>query len=140
MDMRAEGRNAALKELLLTLVAAKKVATDDVAPLFKALVKREELGSTALGNAVAVPHARVKDLDGTLVAFGYSSRGIAFNAIDGRPVHHVFLVIASESDSENYLAVLQKISRLLQSGDFRRFLRGVKDSQELLELIQEMDN
>ena len=90
------------------------------------------------GNGVAVPHARLEGLSKTAIAVGLSKKGVDFDALDGAPVHHIFLVIASQDNADEYLAVMGRISRLIQDRDFRRFLREIVSTEETLALIEEM--
>ncbi|MCK4284379.1 MAG: PTS sugar transporter subunit IIA, partial [Candidatus Brocadiae bacterium] len=95
--------------------------------------------STAIGRSVAVPHARLEGLEQILVAFGYSRGGVEFNALDGEPVRQVFLVIAPKGSADEYIGVMERITRLVQNADFRRFVAQLKSAGALLELVEEMD-
>ena len=138
MDLRAESREDALRELLGRLVEGGKLAEEKLAPAMKALMAREAVGSTAIGRGIALPHARADLFDGTLVSLGLSREGVEFSALDGEPVHAIFLVLGPEGAADEYLAVLQDVSRLIQNADFRRFLGRARTSGEVLELIGEM--
>jgi len=139
MDLLAVERDMAIQELLQKLVDSKALAPEKVGPALDALIKREELGSTAIGKGVAVPHARLDGIERILIAFGHSKEGIAFHALDGEAVHLVFLVVAGHGNSEEYVGVMERISRLLRKEDFRRFLGAAKNPHEVMELIREMD-
>ena len=139
-DMAAQDRDEALRELLMVLVEAGQLEQEQVEPMFEALRKREMLGSTAIGNGVAVPHARLEGLGGTLVSLGVSRAGLPFNALDGAGVHEVFLVIAPENDADEYLEVMKRVSRLVQDRDFRSFIKQAKSEQEIIDLVKEMDD
>jgi len=139
MDLLAVERDMAIQELLQKLVDSKALAPEKLGPALDALIKREELGSTAIGKGVAVPHARLDGIERILIAFGHSKGGIAFHALDGESVHLVFLILAGHGDSEEYVGVMERISRLLRKEDFRRFLMAAKNAHEVSELIREMD-
>jgi PTS system fructose-specific IIA component/PTS system nitrogen regulatory IIA component len=138
--LEAADRDAAIRALLERLVAGKAIAEDAVEPAMAALLKREQLGSTAIGKGVAVPHARMESLDGIVVGVGYCGSGIEFNALDGGPVSHVFLVLGSDDSKEDYVAVMQRISKLVQNDDFLRFAEDAGDADSLIALIDEMDS
>ncbi len=140
VDMDCQRRDDAMRALLDRLTAEGDVPEARSDTVLEALVAREELGSTAIGKGVAVPHARVEGLDGVKVAFGYSEAGVEFNALDGEPVHEIFLVIGPKDDAEDYLSAMQAITRLVQNDDFRRFLAQSSTSSEVMELIEEMDH
>ncbi len=139
MSLQAAGRDEVIGELLSRLVEMGRLSPEQLEPAMKAIVRREALGSTAIGRGVAVPHARVKGLDQIVIAVGLTKEGVEFNALDGEPVHAVFLVAGSEEAPDEYLAVMQKIGGLMQDSDFRRFLLRARTPGEVLELIQEMD-
>jgi len=139
MDLRSEKRNDSVRALLERLVSAGKVRADLLDAAVRAILAREELGSTALGNGVAVPHARLDELDGVVMAFGYSRCGVQFKALDGELVHEIFLIMAPGACNDEYMAVLQRVARLVGNGDFRRFLAGADSSDTVLALIEEMD-
>ena len=138
-DLQVRERDEAIGLLL-----AKFIDTDmmDAALMDRALratLDRELLGSTAIGKGVAVPHARVEGVTGILVAFGFSEQGVEFHALDGAPVHMIFLVLGPKEGADGYLTVLQHISRLVQNDDFRRFVARADSVQGVVDLIREMD-
>lgn len=138
MELEAVERDAALQSLLETTVDAGKLPEDMVEPALDALIEREKLGSTGIGNGVAVPHARVGELDQTAVAFGYSETGVSFNALDGEPVHHIFLVVGPEGEEDEYAEMMRQISSLVRDDDFRHFLRQSRNTEQVRDLIEDM--
>ena len=138
MDLKAVERDEALEELLEKLRDAERVPEDMVDVALRALIEREKLGSTAIGNSVAVPHARVEELDEVAVAFGYSQPGVSFNALDGQPVHHVFLVVGPEGNNDGYAELMKQISTLVRDEDFRHFLRQSRSKKQIVDLIGDM--
>jgi PTS system nitrogen regulatory IIA component len=139
MDLQAAERDTAIRELLDQLVASGAMPEALLRNALLAVLKRERLGSTAIGRGVAVPHARVDGLGRVVVAFGRSSAGVEFSALDGGPVHHVFLVVAGRDCASEYLALMQRVSRLVQNDDFRRFVKQARQAGDLVDLIAEMD-
>jgi PTS system fructose-specific IIA component/PTS system nitrogen regulatory IIA component len=138
MDLAARERDEAVGELLEALVESGELPAELLDGLLRAVLEREKLGSTAIGRGLAVPHARREELDRILVCFGYSAEGIAFNALDGEPVHHIFLVVAPKGQAEEYLAIMQRITRLVQNEDFRRFVARTRTAEEVVALMREM--
>lgn len=138
MDLAARERDDAVRELLEALVGAGQLPGGLLDGLLRAVVEREKLGSTAIGRGLAVPHARREELDRILLCFGYSGPGVAFNSLDGEPVHHIFLVVAPKGQADEYLSVMQRITRLVQNEDFRRFVAGARTAEEVVGLIKEM--
>jgi len=138
MALEPRKRDDALRVMLDELVQSNALRPNIVDSSLEAVLDRERLGSTAIGKGVAVPHARVDNLDRIVVAFGHSEDGIEFRALDGAPVHEVFLVLAPSGAAAEYLALMQQITRLVQDDDFRRFVGVAKSGQEVLDLIREM--
>jgi len=138
MELPAQKRDDALRAMIEQLAEGGLLPSGLVEPVFEAVLARERLGSTAIGRGVAVPHARLEELDGIVVGFGYSSAGVEFRALDGEPVHEIFLVIASKDGAAEYLSVMEQVTRLVQNDDFRRFVAGARTAEEVMDLIVEM--
>ena len=137
-DLEAEGRDEAIRALLSRLVEVGELEGGKLEPILQAILEREALGSTAIGRGVAVPHARVGELDRTVMALGLSDTGVEFNALDGEAVHEIFLVVGPVEGADEYLGALQAIGRLIQSQDFRRFLSRARTGRDVLDLMAEM--
>ena len=103
------------------------------------LLEREKLGSTGIGDGIAIPHGKLKGLDRLVISFGRSRQGIDFDAIDGKPVHIFFLLMAPESSTGQHLKALAKISRMLKDPDFRSDLMAAKSAEEIYRKIAEKD-
>jgi len=139
LDLKARHRDEAVRELAERLVSAGVLPESQLEPLVAAVLRREALGTTAIGRGVAVPHARTKDLHGTYLVLGLSREGVQFESLDGEPVHTVFLVLGSEDAIEHYTDVLKRISALIHNDDFLRFLSLSRKPREVVELVAEMD-
>ena len=139
MDMQTGNRKDLIHRMLQLLVEDGQLAAKLLKKAEKAILDREKLGSTAIGRGIAVPHARLAALDRVMMAFGHCPEGVEFHALDGAPVHDVFLVMGPPDSSEEYVSVLQHISELVQNEDFRRFLAQTEASTAVIELIDEMD-
>jgi nitrogen PTS system EIIA component len=103
------------------------------------LMEREKLGSTGIGDGIAIPHAKIPGLTDLLVSFGRSKKGIAFDALDGKPVHLVFLLMAPEDAAGQHLKALAKISRMLKDTAFRTRLMAALSQDDLYHVIVEKD-
>jgi len=103
------------------------------------LLQREKLGSTGIGEGVAIPHGKVSDLQELVVAFGRSKKGIDFDAIDGKSVHLFFLLLAPESSTGQHLKALARISKMLKTPNFRKTLLEAKSRNDLYKAIVEQD-
>ena len=105
--------------------------------LLENLTKREKLGSTAVGNGVAIPHANVEDIEKCYVFVSTLSNGLDFNSTDDQPVDIVFLLIAPNNNSTEHLQALALISRLLRNKELTTKLRGCKSSESALAVISQ---
>ena len=105
--------------------------------LLENLTKREKLGSTAVGNGVAIPHANVENIDKCYVFVSTLSNGLDFNSTDDQPVDIVFLLIAPNNNSAEHLQALALISRLLRNKELTTKLRGCKSSESALAVISQ---
>ena len=105
----------------------------------KILMEREKLGSTGVGESIAIPHGKIHGLDDLHISFGRSRKGVAFDALDGKPVHLFFLLMAPDHSSGQHLKALAKISRMLKDIDFRKKLMNAKSRDDLYDVIREKD-
>jgi PTS system nitrogen regulatory IIA component len=137
-ELAATAKEAALDELVeRLLVRHADIDRDEVLQL---LLDRERLGSTGIGDGIAIPHAKLRHMEKPVVVFGRSKTGIAFDASDGRPVHLFFLLVADVDSVDVYLKLLARISRLLKSRALRARLREAADADTLYAIIGEQDS
>lgn len=109
----------------------------DAKALFERLYEREQQESTGIGNGLAIPHCKIQDLPEAVLAIGYSSEGVDFKAMDGKPTHFFFMVVSPSSASVLHLRVLAALSRLLKSPTFLSRIRQHLDKDEVIALIKE---
>ena len=103
--------------------------------LAQAYETRERLATTGVGEGVAIPHAKLDNLDNISMAIGISRTGIHFDAVDGQPVHIFVALLAPEGSTGEHLKALAGISRILKDPSFRNKLLGAKSSQEIYDAI-----
>ena len=139
-ELASTGKQAVLEEMVGVLAEAGRIAKDSAASVVKALMKREKLGSTGIGKGVAVPHAKHESIGEPVAAFGRSSKGIEFAALDGQPVRLVFLLLSSKDNSGRHLEALAGVARLVKDDKFCRFLRHARGREGLAELLAEADS
>jgi PTS system nitrogen regulatory IIA component len=111
----------------------------DYDEMVEVLLEREKLGSTGIGEGIAIPHGKLSSLDSLIVSFGRSKEGVDFDSLDGNPVHIFFLLMAPENSAGQHLKALAKISRMLKDKDFRKNLIGAESTKEIYNLIVERD-
>jgi PTS system nitrogen regulatory IIA component len=138
VDVRGKTKPEVLRELSEALVACTPGL--DRAELYAMLVEREKLGSTAMGDGIAIPHARIESLDRVLAVFGLSRGGVDFDSLDGQPTHLFFLLVAPGREGSAHLLLLARLSRLLGIDAFRARLREVGTTDELFRAIEEEES
>jgi nitrogen PTS system EIIA component len=128
--------HAVLSELCRPLAAIQKV---DGQRLLETLLDREKLGSTGIGEGVAIPHGKVTSLPGLMATFGRSVEGVDFRAIDGKPTHLFFALFAPENSAGAHLKALARISRIFKNPAFRDAILKAPDAAEVYRLIEAED-
>ncbi|MBW1971759.1 MAG: PTS sugar transporter subunit IIA [Deltaproteobacteria bacterium] len=136
-DLKASNKRGVLVELSNVLVNHHKLA--DLETIVKILLEREKLGSTGIGDGIAIPHGKLDGIDKLYGSFGRSIKGIDFQSIDEKPAHLFFLLIAPKDSAGIHLKALARISRLLKDESFRKKLMKAKDRRELFNIIKEED-
>lgn len=138
VNIKAADKEGVIHELVDLLASATDIKNKE--ELVKAVLAREALGSTGIGQGVGIPHAKSQAVKELVAAFGLSKSGINFDSLDGEPVHIFFLMIAPEESAGPHLKALARISRMLKDKYFRELLRKAKDENEVLRIIQEEDS
>lgn len=134
-ELDSDSKSEVLRELATVLLPLHREL--DLNGLVHVLEERENLGSTGIGDGIAIPHGKLPNIDRMLIAFGRSTRGIEFDSMDGRPAHLFFLLIAPEDSVGVHLKALAKISKLLKDPAFRSALLGAASAEEIHRLITE---
>ena len=133
-SLQAAKKEVAIAELLDTFVREKYIRNRDI--VLEMLHQRETLGSTGIGKGVAIPHGRTTAAADVLIAFGKSDQGIDFDAIDGKPVHLFFMVIAPPNEEGNvYLPILGSLVTILHEKANRDKLMKVETFQDFIAII-----
>ena len=120
----------------LSKLAEKDIKIDSRI-LLEALTKREKLGSTAVGNGIAIPHANCPDIDKPKVFVALLSNSLDFNANDDQPVDIIFLLLAPDSSGSEHLQALALVSRLLRNKELTTKLRGCKNTESAFAVISQ---
>lgn len=136
-SLRSTDKESVVKEMVEALVKAGSVK--NAAHAVEVLLEREKLGSTGIGQNIAVPHAKSEEVKNLALGVGISEKGVDFEALDGDPVNIIFMVIAPIDATGLHLKVLARIARLLKDKVFRNSLRSCKTAEKILETIKEED-
>jgi PTS system nitrogen regulatory IIA component len=137
-ELKTKGKKEVLAELAGVLSKGK--TQRDSQAMLRVLPEREALGSTGIGDGIAIPHGKLAGLDEIVIAFGRSRDGIAYDAVDGRPVHLLFLLMAPENSEGQHLRVLAQLSRMLKDKNFRKKLMEARSQDDLVQVITEKED
>ena len=135
LNLQATGKEGVLQEM--TEVLQNQCPQIDLEILRRVVREREIIGSTGVGNGIAIPHGKVGELEKILYCFGRSEDGIGFDAIDNQPVHYFFMILAPLNMAGQYLKTLASASRLLKQPEIKRQLRLATNKQELIDIFQQ---
>jgi mannitol/fructose-specific phosphotransferase system IIA component (Ntr-type) len=122
-------------EELIDLLVRGGCITDRAAAL-EAILQREAQGTTGIGKGIAIPHGKHPSVNGLVAALGLSNEGIEFDAIDGEPVHLVFMLLSTNNDPGPHIQALAEISRLLLIPGFYRKITEARTAREILDIIE----
>lgn len=139
LDLKSKNRNEVLVELSKLLEKSDNIMSENN-DVHRALIDREKLGSTGIGKGVAIPHAKTESAKNLTVAFGVSKKGIDFNSLDDEDVNLFFVFASPNKDSQIYLKVLARISRLIREEEFRQKLYNCKTPQDVIKCIAEKES
>jgi len=139
VDLQATDKESAIREIVQSLQEAGRLAPEDVDSVARAILNREELGSTGIGMGVAVPHTRHPKVDKLVGTVALSRHGVEFAALDGEPVDIFFLLISPPNQPGDHLRALENISRHLKDENFVSFLRQAKKREQIIEALDDAD-
>lgn len=136
-NLQATNKKGALEELATPLVPGPDQLS--LQTVMEVLLDRERLGSTGIGDNIAIPHGKLPQLSNLMLSFGRSVKGVDFDSMDGKPSHLFFMLLAPVNSAGMHLKALAKISRMLMSQSFRDNLMKADGAQEIYRLITERD-
>ncbi len=136
-DLQANNKRGALEELAKTLVNGPDGLS--LPTVMEVLLDRERLGSTGIGDNIAIPHGKLPQLSQLKLSFGRSLKGVDFDSMDGKPSHLFFLLLAPVNSAGLHLKALAKISRMLMSQPFRDNLMKASGAEDIYRLIADRD-
>ena len=130
--MKVNGKKQALQEIA---AKAAELSGQNERSIFEILLQREKLGSTGVGNGIAIPHGKLPKLNTLFGLFARLERPVDFEALDGQPVDLVFLLLAPEGAGADHLKALARVARLLRDPDIARKLRESRDAEALYAVL-----
>jgi len=138
VDLKATDKKSAIVELVEILKSTRKVKKAD--EIIEVVLEREKLGSTGIGQGVAIPHGKTDALQDQAGVLGISKKGIEFNSLDGEPVHIIFLLVGPVEIAGQHLKALSRISRLFKDKFLRQAIRDASSKDEIIKIIQQEDS
>lgn len=138
-ELTSFDKESVVREMVKMLQDGGHVAAGEYESIVKAIMKREDLGSTGIGRGVAVPHTKHPSVDKLIGTVAVSREGVDFNSLDGEQVQLFFLLISPPDRPGDHLRALESISRQLRNDTFCRFLKQAKSPDDVLTLLDEAD-
>jgi len=138
-DLLAVNKESVIREMVESLRTAGNFKSGDPEEVVKAILKREVLGSTGIGRGVAIPHTKHPTVEKLVGTVALSKGGVAFESLDGEPVHVFVMLVSPQDRPGDHLRALENVSRSLRDDGFVRQLRQAKSREEIWELLQDAD-
>ena len=139
-EVKATDKQGVIREMVKSIMDAGGVKKDEYEGIVKAIIKREELGSTGIGRGIAVPHTKHPSVKQLVGCVAVSSDGIDFDSLDCEKVQLFFLLVSPPDCPGDHLRALEHITRQLKDDTFCRFLKQSKTKEDILSLLEEADN
>lgn len=136
-ELKARDKKRAIEELTEAIVNSMPVLDKD--SLIRILLERESLGSTGIGDGVAIPHGKFHGISELIISFGRSLKGLDFESMDGQPVYLFFLLVAPEDSASVHLEALAKLAKMLKDSAFRKKLMEASTKEDLYKIIVQKD-
>ncbi|MCX7858282.1 MAG: PTS sugar transporter subunit IIA [Deltaproteobacteria bacterium] len=134
-ELKGKKKEDVINELIAYLYQQKLIPDEREA--LRVVFEREKLGSTGIGDGVAIPHGKLSDIERLICVLGISKEGIDFEAVDGKPVHLIFLILAPAHKLSLHLEALSKISKILKNGILVKKIIKTTDAKKIYQLIKE---
>jgi len=138
-EIKSTKKEDVIKELVDLLIESGELEKTYRSKVIDALMERESLGSTAIGQGIAIPHAKTDCVTKLVGAFGLSKKGVDFDSLDGEPVYIFFMLLAAQDSAGPHLKALARISRLFKDKYFRDNLRNCNDEKDIIAVITQED-
>lgn len=138
-DLQSTTKEQVIEELVGLLVSSEAIEKKYKNKIVEVLMAREALGSTAIGQGIAIPHGKTDSAKKLVGCIGISKKGINFDSLDGEPAYIFFLLVAPVDSAGPHLKALARISRLLKDKYIREILKSGKDEKTILKIIYQED-
>jgi mannitol/fructose-specific phosphotransferase system IIA component (Ntr-type) len=139
-ELPATNKEGVIRAMVEALRAAGQFRGADLEDIIRAILKREFLGSTGIGRGVAIPHTKHNSVERLIGTVALSNKGIAFDSLDGEPVHVFVLLISPQDRPGDHLRALENVSRSLRDDNFVRALRAATTREEIIALLDRAEH
>lgn len=139
-ELPATNKEGVIREMVESLRAAGQFRGTDLEDIIRAILKREFLGSTGIGRGVAIPHTKHNSVERLVGTVALSHKGIAFDSLDGEPVHVFVLLISPQDRPGDHLRALENVSRSLRDDKFVQALRSATTREEIIALLDKAEH
>ncbi|MGM0452122.1 MAG: PTS sugar transporter subunit IIA [Thermodesulfobacteriota bacterium] len=135
-DLKSTDKKGVIDELAQPVAEVSHVNHREIV---RVLIERERLGSTGIGEGIAIPHGKLGGIEQLILGFGRSRQGVNFDALDGQPTYLFFLLMSPDNSTGLHLRLLARISKLLKEDSFKQRLQHVNDAETVIRAIEEVD-
>jgi len=137
-DLKSCDKESVLEELSNFLKDKGEIPNKE--NLLLSLIEREKLGSTGIGENVAIPHAKIRDIDKIITVFARSQIGVEFESLDQKPVNFIYLILAPENSTGQHLKALARISRLFKNPSLRESILRANEIDQIYSILVDEDS
>ena len=137
-DLKSFDKESVLEELSNFLKDRGEIPNKE--NLLLSLIEREKLGSTGIGENVAIPHAKIRDIDKIITVFARSQIGVEFESLDQKPVNFIYLILAPENSTGQHLKALARISRLFKNPSLRESVLRANETDQIYSILVDEDS
>ncbi len=138
-NLVSNSRNEVLAEMVDKLIKIGEISADSRDALLSALIEREEITSTGLGQGIAIPHAKHPSINKMIGLIARSKEGVEFSSLDGKPVNIFIMLLSSQDLIQKHLESLAYVAKNLNDPIFRSFILNARDEKEIVALLEEAD-
>ena len=135
-ELKAADKDSAIREMSAFIASERGLRGDEV---MRTLLERERLGSTGIGEGVAIPHGKLGSVGEIVACLGRAPAGVDFDSMDGQPTYLFFVLVAPESSTGAHLKALARISRVFKDPEFRRRLMAASDADTMYQVVADED-
>ena len=137
-DLKSFDKESVLEELSNFLKDRGEIPNKE--SLLLSLIEREKLGSTGIGENVAIPHAKIRGIDKIITVFARSQIGVEFESLDQKPVNFIYLILAPENSTGQHLKALARISRLFKNPSLRESVLRANETDQIYSILVDEDS